>query len=132
MTGWSERILRNADIPEIIRRRHENYSQLSRALSALDGLSALSRTLPEGLCPWAFPVVVPDRPGFVSRMRELGIPAFTWEGVIHPDLPLAEFPDADFLYHNLVLLPMHQSISREDIKAIARTAEQVLAELSNR
>jgi dTDP-4-amino-4,6-dideoxygalactose transaminase len=126
MTGLSQRILRNADIPEIVRRRRENYSRLRDELQGVDGVTPLHPTLAESLCPWAFPVLVPDRPGFVARLREMGIPAFTWEGVIHPDLPLAEFPDADFLFHHLILLPMHQSIELEDIKTIVRTIAQAL------
>jgi len=55
----------------------------------------------------------------------MGIPAIAWDGVrpagIFPD----EFPRADFLYDNLVMLPVHQSLRRRDLELIAESVERV-------
>jgi len=50
-------------------------------------------------------------------------------GVIHPALPLAEFPEAAFLYDNFVLMPIHQSIGDAEMQAILEVIGRGVASL---
>jgi dTDP-4-amino-4,6-dideoxygalactose transaminase len=59
-------------------------------------------------------------------LRANGIPAVTWGGVIHSTLPIQEFPEADFLYHHLVMLPIHQSIDDAGVRMMIDTLAKVL------
>ena len=106
-------ILANVDILSVIEKRRNNYLALIESLSAFPTLLPGFSDLPVGVCPWVFPVLVQERENFHVALRARGIPAFTWGGVIHPSLPIEEFPDADFLYRHLVLLPLHQDIGFE-------------------
>jgi dTDP-4-amino-4,6-dideoxygalactose transaminase len=65
---------------------------------------------------------------FHAVLRSKGIPAFGWDGVIHPQLALEEFPDASFLYQNLVLLPIHQSLGDAELKIVIRVLREALEE----
>jgi hypothetical protein len=61
-------------------------------------------------------------------LRSQGIPATTWGGVIHPSLPLGQFPSARFLYDNLVFLPVHQSLKEKDLQMITTALGKTLHE----
>jgi len=118
MSGFSRHILRNMDIPAIREKRRINSAYLLTELKSLPGITALFTRLPEGVCPWAFPVLSAGRPGFHAFLRSKGIPTYSWSGVIHRELPIEEFPDAEFLYQNLVFLPVHQNIGEPEIGAM--------------
>lgn len=126
MSAPSRRILNAADIPAITEARRRHYRRLAAAAGALPELLPLFPELPDGVCPWVFPVVARGRVGFHLTLRSRGIPATTWGSVIHPDLPIDRFPDAAFLYENLVFLPIHQSLTAEHIGTmIAILAEEL-------
>jgi dTDP-4-amino-4,6-dideoxygalactose transaminase len=119
MSSSSRLILRNSDLRDVAQRRRGNYARLRSAIGRVPGLVPLFPDLPEGVCPWVFPVIAPGRSGFHRELRERGVPAVTWGDVIHPSVSLGEFPDAAFLYENVVFLPIHQSLSEAELNVIA-------------
>jgi dTDP-4-amino-4,6-dideoxygalactose transaminase len=124
MSALSQHILQNIDISSVIEKRRRNYAYLVKALESLPGITPLHSLLPKDACPWAFPVLIDGRQNFHAILRAKGIPAFTWGGVIHPQLPLEAFPDAAYMYENLVLLPLHQDLNERAMQ----TMVQILAE----
>jgi dTDP-4-amino-4,6-dideoxygalactose transaminase len=124
MSRLSRRILQQADITPIIRQRQHNYTYLLDAIQALPEVTPWFRQLPKDVCPLAFPMTVRGQADFHLVLRARGIPATTWGGVRHPALPKEVFPNADYLYQNLIALPIHQSLSSADMQ----TMVQVLAE----
>ena len=78
------------------------------------------------MCPWVVPVLVPGRTDFHILLRSRGVPAFTWGGVIHPSLNLYNYPDGKFLYDNLILLPIHQSMNEKDMNCMITTMKDLL------
>lgn len=111
MSPLSRYVLRHLTLAPVIAQRRANAQALLRAIAAVPGLRPCFPTLPEGVCPLALPVLAPGHEDLHVRLRARGIPAFTWGGVIHPLLRLAEYPEAAFLYRHLVLLPVHQDLS---------------------
>jgi hypothetical protein len=128
MSAVSQRVLRNADIAGITATRRSNYTTLLRACERLPGLEPLFPELPEGICPWIFPVTVRGWSGFHLELRARGIPAVTWGGVIHPRLPLEDFPDAAYLYDNLVFLPIHQDLDAAALTTMISTMAALLGD----
>lgn len=124
MSDFSKFILRNIDIPAIVEKRRFNCLYLLKAMESLPGVTPFFPSLPEGACPWIFPVVANGQKDFHTLLRSKGIPAVTWGGVIHPMLSLEEFPDAVFLYQNVVFLPIHQSMENSQMQMLV----EVLAE----
>ena len=118
MSDSSQLVLRNTDLSAVAERRRRNYAYLQRAVGALPGAMPLFPDLPEGVCPWVFPLFAPGCSEFHRLLRARGIPAVTWGEVIHPELPLGEFPGAAFLYENLVFLPVHQSLTELELDCI--------------
>jgi dTDP-4-amino-4,6-dideoxygalactose transaminase len=117
MSLLSRRLVRTADVSRIVGRRRENYAALVEDLRRLR-VEPLLAELPNGVCPWVCPVFFPGRRDVHLALREHGLPASTWGGVVHPSLRRADFPDADFLYDNLVFLPIHQSLCQADLQTM--------------
>jgi perosamine synthetase len=118
MSRPSFRILRRVDVEAITKLRRQHYRMLLTAAADIPDLIPLHRALPEGVCPWVFPLVARGRSSFHLRLRARGIPATTWGGVIHGSLPLHEFAEAQFLYENLIFLPIHQSLTTNDLQTM--------------
>jgi dTDP-4-amino-4,6-dideoxygalactose transaminase len=118
MSKVSRHILKRANITEVATKRRRNYEQLRDAVQNMKGVTLPYPTLPENISPWVFPMLVHNVENFQLVLRAQGIPATTWGGVIHPTLQLREFPDAEYLYHRLIMLPIHQSIDDRAVKTM--------------
>jgi perosamine synthetase len=124
----SRLLLQNADLGKCAAKRRRNYLYLQDKLRAVEGVSFLHPSLPEGACPMLFPLFFDDYPNAHLALRSKGIPAVTWGGVRPPLLDVSEFPEAAFLYDNLVLLPVHQSLDPQDLEVIAEVVAEVRRE----
>lgn len=118
MTGFSRFILEHSNIPVVVARRRHNFLYLHEHVQRISGLDPLFRDLPQDVCPWVYPLFVRDVPDAHLHLRKLGVPAVTWGGVRVEGLSKEEFPDADFLYSNLVFLPVHQNLSIQDLQCM--------------
>jgi dTDP-4-amino-4,6-dideoxygalactose transaminase len=109
------------DIDNVIKARRAHYLQLLKACEGSADVQAVFPNLPEGVCPYVFPVQVGDHAqGWAHALRSKGVPASRW-----PDLPpeVADsglFPQSVRLAEHTVLLPVHQSLSSGQMKRMAR------------
>ena len=126
MSRWSKRILTKIDIPAVVQQRKAYSTNLFNAVSSLAGVEPWASVGGHDVCAWGFPIVVRDQRDVHVRLRGKGIQAFSWDGVIHPALPLDQFPDAKFLYDHVVLLPNHQSLTPEEQHVLVRGLEDVI------
>lgn len=132
MTTPSRWVLRHSDVDEVARRRRANFAVLHGNLSGIPGLSPLFAGLPDGVCPWVYPLFVDGVPNAHLPLREMGIPAVTWGGVRVEDLSDREFPCSHFLYENLIFLPIHQNLSPQHLEAIVEAVKNVRATARSR
>jgi perosamine synthetase len=128
MSGLSKYILRRLDILDIVEKRRLNCQHVSKALEAITGIVPFFPKPPTDWCPWVFPVLTSKKNDFHLPLRSKGIQAFTWGGVIHPLLPINKFPAAAFLYENLVLLPIHQSLTGLEMQFMMQTIKDIINE----
>jgi dTDP-4-amino-4,6-dideoxygalactose transaminase len=124
----SKWLFNHSDISAVVQRRRDNFLFLQQELRLARGVRPLHRELPADVCPWVYPVFFDDFPEAHLFLRNKGIPAVTWGGVRPHTSSLQPFPDADFLYDNLVFLPVHQNLTRDALKQIVQAA----AEIGNR
>jgi perosamine synthetase len=123
----SRLMLEHCEVERIIAKRRGNYGYLQHRLAELRGIRLLFDDLPAGACPWVLPLFLEEIPNGHLFLRKLGIPAVTWGGVRHPGICSAEFPAADFLYENLIFLPIHQDLREKDLDRIIEGVKRVLA-----
>ncbi|GJL65566.1 MAG: hypothetical protein NPIRA05_05370 [Nitrospirales bacterium] len=126
MSPWSRFILEHIDLPAVMQKRQEHSKFLNQALGEVSGVRPWSTAGVNGVCAWAFPIVSENRTDLHIQLRKRGIQSFSWDGVIHPSLPLEEFQDARFLYERLVLLPNHQSLTQEELHFVIESVKDVL------
>jgi len=128
MTLPSRWVLRHTNITRVIAQRRENFQFLHEQLQNISGITPLLRALAEGVCPWIYPVTFDEVPDAHLQLRAAGVPAVTWGGVRPQNTSGSEFRDADFLYDNLLFLPIHQNLSRNQLCTMADTVKRVRME----
>lgn len=82
--------------------------------------------LPDGVCPWTFPLDAGGIPSLDRRLRRLGVPAFTFGEALHAALPVGAWPDCEYLATNLVQLPVHQGITADQVDFMAAAVRQAV------
>ena len=117
-----------SDVPVIAAKRRANFQFLRDHLRDLPGVTLLHVDLPDSICPWIFPVFLNGVPSAHLRLQEEGIPAVNWSGVRPTAVDSSVFPDADFLYDNLVFLPVHQDLTSAHLDTIVRGVHKVAAD----
>jgi perosamine synthetase len=125
MSFLSRIIFNHSDALAIYEKRRANYLFLQRELDRLRTLRFLVETLPEEVCPWVFPLFFEGEPNACTTLRELGIPAVTWDGVRPSGLEWRLFPDEDLLYRGLIFLPVHQNLTAKDLRRIVDAVGKV-------
>ena len=127
MPRISRRIIKALE-PEfgvIVAKRRENYSRLAEAFRSFPEVRPLYPELPEGVCPYTFPVLVSGRDGLVQELQARGVPAQGW-----PTLPWAVAQDPEFEVANrygaeLMMLPVHQNLGPRDMERIIEAYQTV-------
>lgn len=115
----------HSDLQAVVEKRRQNYLDLAKRLSNISGVVPLFPDLPDENCPLYFPLFCGQEPGAHRRLRGLGIPATAWDGVRPQEVLDERFPEAAFLYENLIFLPVHQSLRQGDLDLIADTVKSV-------
>jgi hypothetical protein len=107
-------------LEEVVQRRRQNYDQLLNWIKGLSHVQPLFPVLPDGVCPYAFPLLLAQGCGeAAARLQTAGVPASQW-----PDLPPevlanhAEHKVALWMYEHLLLLPVHQSLTLKQMDLI--------------
>ena len=107
---------------EIMERRRRNYQQLLGWTEHLAEARPLFAHMPDGVCPYAFPLLVNQSSSeVVAALQAEGIPASQW-----PDLPpevLAAQGAHKISIHTferLLLLPVHQSLTPRQIDEVGQ------------
>jgi dTDP-4-amino-4,6-dideoxygalactose transaminase len=129
MSRLSKHLLTHFPIESIASKRRANYDRLLEKLSGFRCVQPLFEHLAPGVVPWVLPVTIGQLPGAHTRLRALGIPAVTWDGVRDSRISAREFPDADFLYNHLVFLPIHQNLGAGDLDLIAAAVAKVCQDI---
>jgi dTDP-4-amino-4,6-dideoxygalactose transaminase len=128
MTSPSRWILRHSTLASIAACRRSNFTFLQNNLCDFPGVIPLFRELPQGVCPWVYPLFLDGIANAHLLLRSAGIPAVTWGGVRVGSVSGAQYPRANFLYENLVFLPVHQNLSNEHLQTIVDVVRKVGSE----
>ncbi len=106
-----------AELPEIVQQRRRNFLRLAAWIDGLARVRPLFPRLLEEICPYAFPLLVEGSiSDILSRLQSSGIPASQWP-VFPPEVLTdeSEHRVAIRTHEHLILLPVHQSLSLDQI-----------------
>jgi dTDP-4-amino-4,6-dideoxygalactose transaminase len=119
MSGVSARLLERFDFEAIRRRRIENYRLLDARLDP--SVERVFDTLPDGVCPLFFPIIVRDKAAAARRLQQRGVDALEfWNESMESGDEMG--PDARFLRQHVLELPIHQDLTPRHIAHVAREA----------
>jgi perosamine synthetase len=117
----SELVWRHADIPEIARRRRDNYRRWSAALSGVAGCHSPFPELPEGCIPYMFPLHIARPDPHFYLLKHFGVPVWRWDSIVASDCTTA----TDYRLH-LLHLPCHQAITKNEMDWMTEVVKAVL------
>lgn len=117
-------ILAAADLRAIATHRRANHEIYARELAASATPVSVQPVLQDGVCPWAYPVLVGDRARHDVVLRDKGVPVWTFGDQLHDSLPVRAseraIADARFLADHLLCLPVHQGLPHDVVASFAR------------
>jgi dTDP-4-amino-4,6-dideoxygalactose transaminase len=130
MPWFARAILRASDIREVVSARRRNFEILNSQLQENSYLQKVFRSLPDNVCPWAYPVIARNRSRYDHLLRDRGVPVFTFGELLHPALETADpaiREPAEFLSQGLMMLPLHQNLDAADMESICQTVNAFFA-----
>jgi dTDP-4-amino-4,6-dideoxygalactose transaminase len=96
--------------------RRENYTFLLTHLRHLVPRPFVE--LPEGACPFAFPVEVTNADEVLGQLRRYGVVGILFWRNPHPSLPVMDFPVSRAFRNRVFAIPVHQELTRSELQQI--------------
>ncbi len=120
MSDVSATIIEGSDYRAIKERRRANFLYLLERMGADERFELPIRSLPDGVCPLLFPVIVEERDQIYHGLKAKGFSGYDWWGGFHPEVPWKEFPEAVLLKQKVYGIPIHQSLQEQHLDSMVR------------
>jgi dTDP-4-amino-4,6-dideoxygalactose transaminase len=129
---FSYQMLQRADGDFIRHKRRENFMRLAKAAASQPYLRTVFPTgghggplygadlaLADGVCPLGLPVLCDDREHARRHFLQRGINVRAYWERLPAEVTEAEFPDAHKLSREILILPVHQSMTEQQLDHVA-------------
>jgi perosamine synthetase len=126
MSQTSRTLMRLASKPRLAVARRRNYAFLLERLSGLPGARPLFPALPDGVVPFAFPLLVDDPAPIFHSLKAQGVPIMRFGEFLSEEIDPAAFPEAIDLSHQVFQFPCHQEMTQKDLDWLAETVRKEL------
>jgi len=108
-------LLRLSSTTRIATLRRAHYLRLDAALRGLPGIRPLYPALPDGVCPWAYPLLVDDADGLAARLGAAGVPVLRFGRPLWQGVDAATCANAAHLSAHVLALPCHQELRPSEL-----------------
>lgn len=123
---FARTLLRLSSNTRIAALRRAHYLRLDTELRGLPGIRPLYPALPDGVCPWAYPLLVEDADGLAARLGAAGVPVLRFGRPLWQGVDAATCPNAVHLSQQVLALPCHQELRPRELDwLIAATRKAV-------
>jgi perosamine synthetase len=122
MSTASRLLSRLASRRRIVERRRRHYLTLHNALRTLPGSAPVFQTLPDGVVPYAYPLVVDDSEAVFSRLKNARVPMFRWE-----EANIDACATSAFYSRHLLQFPCHQELTDAEVFWMGNQIRDALA-----
>lgn len=112
---FSRLVLKHVTHGRIVARRRANYAELAHALAGLPGCRPLHARLPEGVCPWLFPLLVDDPEPLFQRLRAAGVPMTRFAESLWPGVDVTLCANSVYLSRHVLGFPCHQELEADEL-----------------
>jgi dTDP-4-amino-4,6-dideoxygalactose transaminase len=123
----NKRLLRNLNYDKIFKARRKNFTHILDRIRKNSDLKPLFSTLPDGVSPLVFPLLIKERDSVCKYLNISGIDAFPW-----PYLPEEVASDSNNyevarrLADSILLIPVHQDLKPKHINYILATLDRAI------
>ena len=127
-SSWFSRtVMARADQGRIVDRRRANYQRLHAALGELPGCRALHAALPDGACPWLFPLWVELPDALFEQLHLAGVPMTRFAHTLWPGVDAGVCANSSALSQHVIAFPCHQELREAELAWIIATVRTALA-----
>jgi len=127
ISDYSKNMLNYFDWNRIKKTRRSNYIFLLERIKNVRGARVLFDSLPDGVCPLFFPIIVENRKNVHNYLKKRGIDSHPWWGYFHPSVPWESFPRSVELKNKLLGLPIHQDLDEWHMEKIIGALKEALS-----
>lgn len=126
MSNISKRILNNIDFNKMIIIRRQNYNFLLEKLKNIPQIKICFPKLPQGVCPYFFPIEVKNNCHLYEKLKKQGIYTFIFGEFLHNVLPQEGFDTARYLSKHILALPIHQDLNQNQLQYMVNSLKNIL------
>jgi len=123
---FARMLLRLSSTTRIANLRRAHYLRLDAALRGLPGIRPLYPALPDGVCPWAYPLLVEDADGLAARLGAAGVPVVRFGRPLWQGVDAATCANALHLSGHVLALPCHQELRPRELDWLIEAARQAV------
>jgi perosamine synthetase len=123
---FSRFVMRRASHGRIVALRRAHYAQLATALSGLPGCRPLHARLPEGACPWLFPLLVDAPEPLFQRLHQAGVPMTRFAEQLWPGVDAGVCANSVHLSRHVLAFPCHQELEAAELDWMIVTIQEAL------
>lgn len=125
---FSRQVMRRVAHGRIVALRRSNYNQIAAALAGLPGCRPLHARLPEGACPWMFPLLVDNPEPLFQRLHLAGVPLTRFAETLWPGVDAGVCANSAHLSRHVLAFPCHQELRADELDwMIGAIGEALLA-----
>ena len=115
-------LMAHASHERVANRRRANYLQWLEGVRSVPSVKPLFPYLPEGVVPYAFPLLIDAAGMGFHRLKTAGIPFWRWEDMAVTDCAISR----DYRIR-ILQLPCHQELHAEELNWMINTVQTLLA-----
>ena len=108
-----------------LRRRH--YARYAQALAGLPGCRPLHAALPDGCCPWLFPLLVDDPERLFALMVAGGVPVARFAETLWDGVDAGVCANSVLLSRGVLGFPCHQALREDELAWIIARVQAAMA-----
>jgi len=123
---FSRLVIRFASRARIVARRRRHYLALQQALAGLPGYRPLFAALPDGACPWVFPLLAERPQPLFEALQAAGVPMVRFGATLWPGVDDSVCANSMELGRRLIAFPCHQELSDAELAWMSSTIRKAL------
>lgn len=126
-SSWLSRTLvRRLPAARIVDERRRRYLKLQAALQGLPGVRPLFTTLPDGVCPWMFPLLADDPEHVFREVQAAAVPVTRFARPLWPGVDATVCANSQLLSQRVLAFPCHQALREEELDWMIATLRAIL------